>query len=759
MNPLVEVRGDNLQLVVEEGGELEGFELPFPVATLANVNQRAYISDDGKAEWLFSRVHSFCGISMEPGRMLRLNLDTIVKELEALQVPKEEFHYRGMSIEEIHQRKWKEHTLESRSLLVVLVWLMKNKALKAQVKVRSLNLLLDLVAKAFMEADIQVPLMGMVCNMEGAILHKELFFTPQGLCVAWGSLLNACSGAGALWKKLTTRCWPNRCISSAPDSASLADMWFFLCYLACHPKLKSLGQNIWLVLGKLVLPNLVEATGNWLEKVAIKASQETLQMLPTLRRKTGNARRQADPVNRVLLLWRLRKEKLHRQQVASTHGDLGASTSRMLKFENYLDCLLHMKALQVAFAGSLQISVAWDPSTYGGKDIFMGILYSYKHDAAAYLMCQQLGHTMMSELDHSLIEFAKNRQLTRLDGYKELKGLSCALESSIGVTLMNFKVPTGLICRPLTREEFRVLDDNGRPWILREGAEPVPQVPDNIHLANIPCLISISDQGPTNLAGMIFLMYSKQALMFLAIFDPFHRAWNDLKNAMKRTSWGCWRVVLEMTLVANLNYGPFGTSGWHWKKKARLEEFMATHDCNSEVWQKYQHLVCQERRIAEPASYHESQDLFQSLHVLDSFSTKGPLIKLMRWFSFFESMVFYEGELYCTKLVLESGKDGGGSEAEVQDEEALPQNKDDRKELQELKRRKGTWNLAPQLITPRALCIKDIIMSVGKATWHCFSERAREVKTTNQVLELNISCSNNMYWTTELLGDDPCFSL
>ena len=41
---------------------LETLQLPFPVATLTDLEQRAYMTADGAAEWLFSRAHAFCQI-------------------------------------------------------------------------------------------------------------------------------------------------------------------------------------------------------------------------------------------------------------------------------------------------------------------------------------------------------------------------------------------------------------------------------------------------------------------------------------------------------------------------------------------------------------------------------------------------------------------------------------------------------------------------------------------------------------------------
>ena len=60
---------------------------------------------------------------------------------------------------------------------------------------------------------------------------------------------------------------------------------------------------------------------------------------------------------------------------------------------------------------------------------------------------------------------------------------------------------------------------------------------------------------------------SENALLFHAQFDPYHRAWNDLKLAMQNSKPNAWRAVLELTLVCNLNYGPYSSSAWFWRKR------------------------------------------------------------------------------------------------------------------------------------------------------------------------------------------------
>ncbi len=733
--------------------EFSAFRLPFKVATFPDIGQRAYINEHGNAEWLFARAHDQCQITTEPGRLLRLNKEHIAKQLEELQVPVEQFHYRGQGQPggEDPQAQWKDHTFESRAFLVVLLWLIKNRTLKAVSKMSSLKLALGLVAKAFEVSGAQKPFMMMLTKPDGVLVSCEMKFSMQGLCQMWGGFLQHCPGAVALWKKLGSRCWLNRCISSSMDNATIQDIFFFLTYLYCHPKLKQLSQNLRLCVAKTCLPDLLCKLGLWLDELATQQSNLALQMLPQLKSKAGFARKVADPVNKVLLLFKLRKEKQHRQRIARTHDELGGGTNRMMVFESYLDCLLHLKALEATFENINQVSIAWDPSTYGGKDMFMGIVYSPAINKAAYLMTQQMSQTMISELDLSLLGLGKGRKLTRLESYKEMKGLSASLRS-LGLSLESFSVPEDLLCRPLQKHEFRLAGVNGRFYIKDEKSQQIrPEVPDHISLGDLPCLVSISDQGPNVMAATNFLMYGPSRLLFFSVYDVFHRAWNDLKSALRGCSCGAWRTVLELTLVANLAYGPFGSGTWHFKKLSKLDHFLTTENVTSDCWSKFQHLICRERRISEPTSMDDSQALFDSLRNMDSFLTKGPLVKLMRWFSFFESMAFLDGELMATKMVLESsmGHVEDGSDQEV---EELPKDaKTHQQELAALKKRKGSWVLAPQLITSKSLAVKDCIMAVGKASWKLFAARAREITSPEHVLEFNIAASRSNFWMNELV--------
>ena len=121
--------------------EWDDLQLPFPVATLEDLRQRAYLTPEGVPEWLFSRVHAFCQIISEPGKLLRLNQAKIREDFATLQIPTTNLHYRVPAAQEEPERQWKDHTLESGGLLATLLRVTRNRSLKA---INKLQLLLGL---------------------------------------------------------------------------------------------------------------------------------------------------------------------------------------------------------------------------------------------------------------------------------------------------------------------------------------------------------------------------------------------------------------------------------------------------------------------------------------------------------------------------------------------------------------------------------------------------------------------------------------
>ena len=92
-------------------------------------------------------------------------------------------------------------------------------------------------------------------------------------------------------------------------------------------------------------------------------------------------------------------------------------------------------------------------------------------------------------------------------------------------------------------------------------------------------LTSVSDMGPCNLPSLDMLQY-RNGLVLNALFDPFHRVWNDLKSSLK--SGGLFRTVLEYAMFFNVASGPSGTKAWHFKRQAHGKEFGRLHTASEE---------------------------------------------------------------------------------------------------------------------------------------------------------------------------------
>ena len=736
----------------------KNFQLPFPVATFKDVNLRAYLTPHQTAEFLWARVHDHCGIRQDPTRMLKLNMNAIQQDMDTCQVPREELHYRGAEerqkiSQESDPTKWKDHTAEPRCLLVLLLWLCKNRALPTQCKINALNLLVTLVQQAWEHAaGNSTPVIQAMLIGKGGRLHCQqlTFASANALCQdSWEALLSHSPATQKLWSQLSRKMWLQRCISTTVSNASLYDLLFLVTYIFAHPKLSVAGQNLFTVVAVQFIPSFIVSVGDWLQQLAIHKARERLQALPILKGKAGQARKICDPVNRLLLLFKLRKQKQHRLTIAETHNDdLGVANSRMMWFEAYVDTLLHASALESAFSDSRQICIAWDPSSYGGKDVNVAVCYDCSKKVAGYLLNQQMAHIRVSEIAGELVQFVK---LTRVEGYRELKALSAAMRS-INLSLMDFAVPAGLHCRPFLRDELRVKHADGAYWIFNESTGQMrPEIPEGLELKDLKIILSVADQGPNNTSALNYLMFSQQAIMLWSSADCFHRSWNDIKLSFKRSVCRAWRTILELMVLCNLAYGPYGTGQWHFKKQSKLQEFLETHTHMDAEWGEMVPLICMERKIEEPTNPEDSERLFNSLKHMENFHSKGPLIKLARWFSIFQSLSFFQGDLFATKFVIQQ-VDHGQAESEPDDNKPMPDNIDDYKqELNALKKRKGSWKLAPSLVTNKSVAVRDLVMTIGKACWQHHANRAQEILSPQQVAEYNVSCSAHQFWKAELV--------
>ena len=745
---------------VEDAGPPQGKDVqaPFPVATIKdnNINLRAYFNQQGNADWLWPRIQDALGIGGYGGSFLQTNKAAVAADMALLEVPGEQMHYKPKGYEGSPAEPWKDHTLEGRAMLSLLVTCLKSKPLKAEQKEKALKMFVSLASIANNKAHElgQVPAFPPVtiCAPDGSLKVGHINVNKHGLCGGWAAMVNHIPAAQKLWNKLEESAWKGHQLGSHWGNAKIEDLAVFMLHLATNPKLKAGGQTLWESLGKGVLPNLMIYVAAGLGAYAVSLTYMPLQELPVLKSKRGFTRKSSDQVNKLLVLDRVKNERLHRWRVARTHANLISEHCKLMKQEAYLTTVLHERACSGAFQGVTQISVVWDPSSYGGMETFVGMIYSVDLDLAAYMLVQPLRRLLVGDLSQELKADGKKGRLTRVEGYVELRALSNSMKS-MGLTLPDFNVPLGLHLEPLKPNEIRAQKDG--LWYIVDTKEGIarPQIPTGMLLGKLPVLVSISDQGPSNMAALNYIQFSKEAILCCCLYDPFHRAWNDIKLAARRARCYPYKTMLEMTVVYNLPYGPFGSGTWFGRKHDCLQDFLAQHSASSTTFQEHLPYICRELGIPEPQHMAQQQDLFESLGKLRSFADKGPLVKLMRWFSFFESAAFYQGELYATKMILMSA----GTEYEAEQEEPAASfdheglaSKDPRAELAELKKKKGVWKLAQLLITERNIDLQRMVMQVCRATWKHHALRARTIKSPSDVFQYNVACSTQWKWAEEL---------
>lgn len=407
---------------------------------------------------------------------------------------------------------------------------------------------------------------------------------------------------------------------------------------------------------------------------------------------------------------------------------------------------IYLDKLKKTFADApKQYSVAFDPSCYGGRNTMVAIIYSPHLDVAAYLPNQHLRQLLMSGLHPSFLEEAKASKLGTLEGYREINALSHALQA-VGCSLMDFRLPKEIIARPVQDGETRVCIEGHWYFVNREG-EVVQEHPREFDFASQPVLITYSDQGPSNTSALNFLTMGGKNMLVHTCYDSFHRSWNDVKLSCKRALNFPWKTMLQMVVLYNLNYSPFGSGAFFFKKQDLLEEFLQTRGPSDPLFQDYIHRICKERRVDEPSCPEEELELFKGLAFLKNFQRKGPCIKLLRWMSFFEVAMEWRGGHWATKMVLESKRDANEEEPDPLPEPDPNSKADDyRKTLADLRKTRGAWKLAPQMVTPRNIAVVDMLLLCCKACWKVRAERARSVVTPMQVMELCVSASSSKVW-------------
>lgn len=171
----------------------------------------------------------------------------------------------------------------------------------------------------------------------------------------------------------------------------------------------------------------------------------------------------------------------------------------------------------------------------------------------------------------------------------------------------------------------------------------------------------------------------------------------------------------------------------------------------------------QENGMAEPRTDDDHMHLFSQIASLPSFQKKGPVCKLMRWFSFNETAKWYHGnsedgqlsgQLWATKMILEYHfkQQGANCDEQAEPTPQLPVSESDPKEeLRKLRAQTGALRLTPTLITDSNVWVLDLIMAVSSASWNSYGEKAKHLRSVDHAVEEALNEQQGL-WQSELVS-------
>ena len=279
----------------------------------------------------------------------------------------------------------------------------------------------------------------------------------------------------------------------------------------------------------------------------------------------------------------------------------------------------------------------------------------------------------------------EEKERYRVSGFQANRGmathdliqmLNCLLGHA-GKCLISYQCP--LLPR-LAAEEERVWCKEKLRWLRRKVALTErqlhhwePEVPNEIFLQEwnkIPMLLLTLDQASTGWGACHFLCAPgsagitahgirkdskrrKQVLKKISggmnllldfIADPFHRSWNDWKQAIKHAIGHITSSIVQMTVVYNHNYQPYLNGANLVKKEEFLKEFQVFNAQHGADWQEVLSELATDGVTAHGAhSEGEAQRLYEALVLQNQhFVKKGTYAKQSAWYSIVEAIAHHD---------------------------------------------------------------------------------------------------------------------
>jgi hypothetical protein len=406
---------------------------------------------------------------------------------------------------------------------------------------------------------------------------------------------------------------------------------------------------------------------------------------------------------------------------------------------------LYVKEAISKFAGQMHWCVAFDPGLHGGKDYCVSAIYALDLNMGAYGVPQVLQCPPKSSICHPDVigHIQTGGKIERRSALTEIIALDHSLWQACRATLADAKPWHNCVLRPLHAHEVRISipDTKLHAVVNTQTQHCTPEL--DCRACGTSTFALIADQGSIGTAGLHFLVNFLGYFLVL-LPDPNHRIWNDIKTACQRATRFWWKTLVSLTLVFNLNYGPFGKGHWFDKKKAFFEDWKDKASVNDALFQKYAPRIAEDNDLPAPETPEQFHHLLELVKCMKSFVQKGPLVKMMRWFSWWVSAEFYKKELHAVKMILEAFMldhgDVGEDDVSLRDPVAPNANEKHTKEsaqaeLNALKKQHGSWYTAFHCITEENRWNMRALLRAVSPLWTTHTWRVENVKTPELVLK------------------------
>ena len=153
-----------------------------------------------------------------------------------------------------------------------------------------------------------------------------------------------------------------------------------------------------------------------------------------------------------------------------------------------------------------------------------------------------------------------------------------------------------------------------------------------------PTLILHLDEGSPAFSMTWYLLFGRD-LRMLPQRDPYHREWNDIKNAVGDNDQ--WHVILLMTVVFNLPFGPWDGAAWFNKLKDMSDESSQSSSPSDPLFTALYPLLCKDFGFTPEGTPEHRRLVFTKLFEGDAFRVKGVRVSLRRWFGWLQAAHHY----------------------------------------------------------------------------------------------------------------------